>query len=973
MGNVKVTNDNNPIVKRIKRTKMLFILVILYLCIFRVSPIDAQELSDQLNWTQFLQLQKSTREVIYSSDNPYYVLVIPNVSSELYLNEKLTVLRRVDQHGHIVRISSAEKYQDITGRDFQLYPANKLWKLNNKLLSEIGDSVSKDLLQHVYVKFLHEGTTGTELAADHEMTAVAPNIYSAFLSRASILKLLEYPEVVYVGAESNKLKKEATVLDLNLHPNRINALHHFYPNIKGQNELVSIQEPLYNKEDIDLLGRYISLGIESSFNDNHATEMATIIGGAGNSFVTGAGVAPHVKHTSADNLAIFPQDKNYYLDNNILVQNHSYGTEVENFYGALAYGYDINSYENPNILHVQSAGNAGAETTETGDYAELTGFSNLTGNFKQAKNVLAVGSVDTAARPIPFSSAGPTFDGRVKPEIVTYSVTGTSNSAALVSGTLVLLQQYYKEKFNEPMPSALAKAILINTADEAGAKGIDYKTGFGQLNALGAIEAIREEQFMTATLKNGETWTHSLQIPENAINLKVTMVWLDPPANINDQLVLQNDLDLSIKDNNNKLYLPEVLSSYPHLDSLALPAIAKRDRLNNIEQIRIDQPLSVEFTFEVRPYRLNSQEQVFYLIYQYDIENTFRWTSPTGSDNIPYNGETTSHLRWESSFNESVIGKLFFKNIALNTDWQLLDNQIDLSIENYRWEQPSMEGRALLKMEIESQRYPSDTFTVSTPVKTSVLYNCTDSLLLAWTKKSYANQYQLNQLIGGELVALTTTTDTSIVLYKEALTGDYFQIIPIIGNDSLLQSFTINYQLQGGTCYIKSLFSYVVQDSGIFIMADIGYTVNVEKAILEKRVNNKWITYQETTELSNTMKFIDQDPDNGLNIYRLRLLFNNSSQIVSDETAGIYVKDKLFIVYPNPISIEEELKVFGRSVKQLHTFELFTTAGNSIILYYFNNDRAYVELPTNIEEGLYIYHIYTVDGTLSSGKLLIKN
>lgn len=967
-------NNFNPIDKSNFNHIVLLILVILYLNIHTVSYLSAQSKKPNLNWTQFVKTEESGKKKLSIEENNYYICSGVGVSSYDKLTLNFEIIRVLDTGVYILKAINEPNLESKQFKNLSIQEANNLWKFNSVLEGIMNDKkLSSSSRYIVYIQLHHASLRDQAFLQQYKLTQVNGSIYKGQLSKNNISKIIEHPTVIYVGLESNTIHTEAIVLDLNLHPNRINTLHHYFPQYRGQGELVSIQEPTYQQDDIDLIGRYSSFGVEGEFSDYHATEMATIVAGAGNSFVTGAGVAPKARHTSADNTDVIPQENAYYLSNHIFIQNHSYGTEIENFYGALAYSYDNSCAQVPTILHVQSAGNAGESSSIVGKYAGIAGYANLTGNFKQAKNVLTIGSVDTTGSPVFFSSAGPAFDGRVKPELVTYSTAGTSNSAALISGTAILLQQAFQELYKEHMPSTLTKALLINSADEAGTDGIDFKTGFGQLNAIAAMESIQEGQFVSGISKQGEIWNKEISIPAEAINFKATLVWLDPPANINDEVALKNDLDFEISTAGGGLYLPEVLNHFPHIDSLSMPAKKGKDHLNTIEQIQISNPKAGKLNLKVIPYALVAAEQEFYIVYQYDLKNSFQWTSPTGSDNIPYNGETISHLRWESSFSETTFAKLSYKNLMQDSHWKLLSDQINLSTENYRWEQPSIEGSALLKMEIGSQSFISDTFTISTPINISVAYNCADSLLLRWTKSPYATAYQIKQLMQGELVSLTSTPDTSLVLYKEDLKSNFFQVSPLLNRKPLIQSFTIDYNLQGAACYLNGLFSYVEQDSGIFIIADIGYPSNLSSVILEKEIDSNWTVNQTIDQLTDILKFRDESPENGNNNYRIRLIFTNGIEITSTETSAYFVKDPAFIVYPNPISVEEDLKIFGKSVKSLHTFELFSSSGNKLMKYYFNNDRAYVELPETLTEGLYHYQIFTKDGTLSIGKILIKD
>ena len=76
------------------------------------------------------------------------------------------------------------------------------------------------------------------------------------------------------------------------------------------------------------------------------------------------------------------------------------------------------------------------------------------------------------------NSAGPTHDGRIKPELVALGVNGTSEAAALVSGISGYLQGEIESRTGEFPQSSLVKAILISSAKDVGKSGIDWETGY---------------------------------------------------------------------------------------------------------------------------------------------------------------------------------------------------------------------------------------------------------------------------------------------------------------------------------------------------------------------------------------------------------------------------------------------------------------------------------------------------------------
>jgi hypothetical protein len=62
----------------------------------------------------------------------------------------------------------------------------------------------------------------------------------------------------------------------------------------------------------------------------HATSMASICGGGGNSDPSALGVAFAVALTSSDYIILLPDPDSIFTLNGISVQNHSYGTGIEN-------------------------------------------------------------------------------------------------------------------------------------------------------------------------------------------------------------------------------------------------------------------------------------------------------------------------------------------------------------------------------------------------------------------------------------------------------------------------------------------------------------------------------------------------------------------------------------------------------------------------------------------------------------------
>jgi Subtilase family/GEVED domain/Secretion system C-terminal sorting domain len=286
------------------------------------------------------------------------------------------------------------------------------------------------------------------------------------------------------------------------------------------------------------------------------------------------------------------------------------------FYTDRTQAFDQIAYKAPYYLIVESAGNARGNTGPAvgADYYGYASAAdqnfvdkgprpaNISSNGSydcisttgNAKNILTIGAIN----PLPngptnsqsvvstyFSSWGPTDDGRVKPDLVAnglnvlscgsssptsyITLSGTSQAAPNVTGSLYLLQEYYAEKnAGIFMRSATLKGLACHTAFDAGNVGPDYIYGWGLLNMKAAAQAITDNGTKSivkeSTLLQGKTQVYNV-VASGKGPLVATIAWTDPEGSItpdgtiNDRTPkLVNDLDIRISDGSNT-YFPWVL------------------------------------------------------------------------------------------------------------------------------------------------------------------------------------------------------------------------------------------------------------------------------------------------------------------------------------------------------------------------------------------------------------------------------
>lgn len=324
----------------------------------------------------------------------------------------------------------------------------------------------------------------------------------------------------------------------------------------------------------------------------------------------------------------------------MLISNHSYGVPVTNgtttvpawyigTYDSDARNWDEIAYLSPYYLMVASAGNSGTDENNTDPIA--FGYDKLTGN-KTAKNNLVIanaqdavidasGNLTSALLINSSSSQGPTDDRRIKPDITgngtnltstgsnnntaTSTLTGTSMSSPNVAGTLLLLQQHYKNITTNFMKAATLKGLACHTADDSGNVGPDAIFGWGLLNAKAAAQAITSNGLTSwiseESLNQSQTFTMTVK-SLGTLPLIATATWTDVPGDPNLgqrgpndlKRALVNDLDVRIT-RNSTTYYPWKLDTDPNS-----PAMRVGDNnIDNVEQVKIDAPAAGDYTITV--------------------------------------------------------------------------------------------------------------------------------------------------------------------------------------------------------------------------------------------------------------------------------------------------------------------------------------------------------------------------------------
>ncbi len=344
----------------------------------------------------------------------------------------------------------------------------------------------------------------------------------------------------------------------------------------------------------------------SDGNDAHGTHVAGAIGGTGINgvldpvgFNRGLGVAPGVRiveqrygpllgggsggMVAGGMLSIYKDS----AINQVLLTNNSWGPT------GTPQGYDIPTMEldmisrdaNPDLPGNQPVLAVWSVMNGNGDRNFGTCAPSSLGSPDEAKNLFAVGSTSSQASNLSQvanvfnvsanSGHGPACDGRLVPHIVAPgcltdapnsnngygTMCGTSMASPVVSGSVALFWQQYKQQHMVDPSPALVKAAFTAVADDLvgnnDADGMvlshapNRQQGWGRLNLENVIKPLLpvyyydQQHVFTET---GQNWQVSLAAVDPAKPMRMMLVWTDAPGlglgGTNPAWV--NDLDLQV-------------------------------------------------------------------------------------------------------------------------------------------------------------------------------------------------------------------------------------------------------------------------------------------------------------------------------------------------------------------------------------------------------------------------------------------
>jgi hypothetical protein len=714
---------------------------------------------------QRLQLLQAGIELLdYIPRNAYTATVRDSLS--------LSVLNRVNARA-VLEPTPEQKTQ--AGLALGIFPAHAV-KLAGSVDILIG-----------YPRTFSFETVSSELKARNidivSTTWVNYNVISLRIAGARIKELASLPFVTYVTAvprEDEPVNNKSVVIG------RGNVMHSSLlggRNLNGEGVVIGVGDDANPLTHMDFNTRLINRSAMAG--NSHGIHVMGTVAGAGLIYEPLSGYAPKstiVAQAFSNILAYAPA---YVNDFGMVITNNSYGnTDACSAYGV----YDLYSrvmdqqmFQMRNLQHVFASGNWNGSTVCPPYQA---GFNNVFGSYQSAKNVITVGNTYETGPIHPSSSRGATRDGRIKPEITAqgnavYSTlpgswygqrSGTSMASPVVSGGLALLYERYRQLHAGANPiNGLMKALLCNGATDMGQVGPDFSYGFGWINLLRSVTMLESSSYIHDSVNSTATKTHTITIPagSNIAQLKVMLYWNDSAASVFASHTLVNDLDLEVTDPLASIHFPYILDTVPVF--ITNPATTGVDRINNIEQVVINDPIAGIYTFSVKGTTIPLGPRHEYFLVFDTIPVSTKLTYPIGGERLVM-GDSI-YVSWDS-YGNPVNNFTVQYSTDNGSTWANINPAVAPGERMAKWYIPTTGTDPNIITELAKIKLIhngtgiesiSESFTILGVPSISVS-QCEGYVTINWTAVAEATDYEVMMLRGREMVSVGTTTGTTFTI-----------------------------------------------------------------------------------------------------------------------------------------------------------------------------------------------------------------
>ena len=717
-------------------------------------------------------------------ENQYYVLIhfkeIPTNKVKLQLTKLgITLKDYLPENSFLATINEGINLMQLNAFSidgvFLISPQFKMsyevYMENYPEYARAGDMV-KLVVQHYAKDDFNMDVIYQQLGARVLSKYAFSNLTSIQIPISKVSKLAAFPLVKYMEVIAPDPEPEDVRGQSNHRMNYIsNSAINTIP-FNGEGVWLAVGDDGAMGPHIDYAGR-MDLSSVGPSTGTHGDHVSGIMMGAGNVDPEARGMAWGADIKVYDVWDAVNSTPTSYYNPGVVVTSTSYGNGCNAGYTSFAQTADQQVRTMPNLMHVFSAGNSG---TSNCGYGAGSGWGNITGGIKAGKNVLAVGNVTETDQLSSSSSRGPASDGRIKPDICAngtqvYSCdpnnqyaykSGTSMAAPGVSGAYgALVHAYRIISGGGTPPSALVKGAMLNTADDLGNIGPDFKFGWGRLNARRVVQVFENNTYQLDSISQSGVNQHMITVPSGVQQLKVMVYWNDYEGSTSTSQALVNNIDMTITDPSSSTLFPYILDHTPNPTNLNTPATNGVDSINNMEQVVVNTPTAGNFTVNITGTLIPQGPQKYYVIYEF-ITDEIVVTYPTGGEGFEPGSEEL--IRWDAP-----VGTQNFQ-VEYSTDNGGNWNTLSTAGVNQRFASfvvPSVvTGEALVRVTRNGVSGQSQLpfSIIGVPQNIEVITSCPSSFDLKWDPVTGATHYEVSVLGSKYMDSVITVTDTNATL-----------------------------------------------------------------------------------------------------------------------------------------------------------------------------------------------------------------
>jgi hypothetical protein len=266
-------------------------------------------------------------------------------------------------------------------------------------------------------------------------------------------------------------------------------------------------------------------------------------------------------------------------------------------------------------------------------------------------------------------------------------------------------------------------------------------------------------RYFTNTINTSQEQTFTFTVPPNTEKAKVMLYWNDPAAGPLSAHTLINDLDLTVTSPALVVSTPLVLDTTP--SQILVNAAQGIDRINNVEQVTLNNPAAGTYTIKVKGFNVPEINQQYFVGYDFlPVGLTIQY--PFGAEALPSGDEMI--IYWEASESNESFNLSY--SVDNGANWLPITSNVAADLRSYNWTPPSSisSNQCLVRITRGSVATQSKAFTLANrPVATlnATAEQCPGSIKMSWNAIPGASGYRIFRKIGDAMTAITTVSGTT--------------------------------------------------------------------------------------------------------------------------------------------------------------------------------------------------------------------